>query len=129
SNGLHSLYVLKVFDRLFPGSPKSYRRTALMHDAGEAYAPDMHSLVKHKLPDYLKMLRNIEDGIADKFELVWPEPKNVKIADGVMLSTELVQLMRARPHIYTPLSDIKIKKVCPEAVYDIFLEKWEELKP
>lgn len=64
---------------------------ALMHDAAEAYMPDVARPVKRLIPQ----LKDVEDGllkvIAEAFSLEWPIPKyvedDVKSLDLILLST------------------------------------------
>lgn len=125
----HSLLCDDLLVTLYPDADIKLRRTMLLHDGAETYVPDVHSCVKHKLPDYLKLLRHIEDVFAEKFDLYWPEPAKVKQVDGILLSTELVKLMRSPPHIYNPRLDIEFKKTDCELVELAFLKRWEQLKP
>lgn len=125
----HSLYVDDLLIKMFPDVDTKIRRTALMHDCAETWLPDVHSDVKHELQDYLKLLREIEDKAADCFELIWPEPSKVKLVDGIMLSTELVKLMRTDPHVHKPLLDFEFQELHPKEVELLFLKRWEQLKP
>lgn len=127
----HSLLVDDLFCLMFPEQRdnRRRRRTCLMHDCGETWVPDVHSAVKHKLPDYLKLLREIEDIAAEAFDLEWPEHPQVKLVDGILVSTELVKLMRSPPHILEPRLDIEIKPMKPKDVELEFLKRWELLRP
>ena len=66
----HSIYVSQRAQEL--GSPDQRRdlaRWGLLHDATEAYMPDMPSPIKLCLPDFMAMEEKIKDSIMDAFEL------------------------------------------------------------
>jgi hypothetical protein len=67
----------------------------LLHDASEAYLSDINSPVKHR-PE-MQVYRDAEEKlmhvIAAKFNLSWPQPDWVKLADNTALSTEARDLM------------------------------------
>lgn len=72
---------------------------ALLHDASEAYLSDLARPVKHApgLGDvYLEAERRLEAAIATKFDLEWPWPEAVKVADERMLHREADILV---PHL------------------------------
>lgn len=127
----HSLLVDDLFCKMFPDQQNNLRRrrTCLLHDCGETWVPDVHSAVKHKLPDYLALLREIEDKAAEAFDLEWPEHPQVKLVDGILVSTELVKLMKTTPHILEPRLDIEIRPMKPEKVELEFMKRWEQLRP
>jgi hypothetical protein len=70
-----------------------YRREALMHDAAEAMTNDISSPLKSLLPDFKRIEQHIETVLAQKFNLRYPWPDEVKRVDLVMLATELRDLM------------------------------------
>lgn len=125
----HSVYVDDLLVKMFPDVDIKTRRTALMHDCPETWLPDVHSAVKHKFPEYMRVSAVIEKMAAEKFDLIYPEPPRVKLADGVILSTELVKLMKSQPHIERPLLDFEIKRMSCEKAELLFLKRWEQLKP
>jgi len=61
----------------------------LMHDAAEAYVGDMPYPIKLYLPDFVKIENRILKLIAEKFNLVWPAPKEVKTADTNIIADEM----------------------------------------
>ncbi len=69
---------------------------ALMHDASEAYLSDVIRPVKSSLPEYLTIERRLEVAIAERFDLVYPMPAEVKRLDNAILADECDQAM-ARP--------------------------------
>lgn len=76
--------------------PEELKRWGLLHDAAEAYVGDMPRPIKAILnlesPAFYENLEEqILKSIAQRFELVWPIPDEVKHADDVALCTEAVQ--------------------------------------
>lgn len=61
---------------------------ALMHDSTEAYLNDISSPTKYRLHCYKEAELNLEKTIAEKFNLQWPWPKEVKDIDMQMLEVE-----------------------------------------
>jgi hypothetical protein len=71
------------------------RLRALLHDAAEAYLPDMPRPLKH-LPEfawYRETERRIMDAVCERFGLELEEPASVKAADLRALATEARELM------------------------------------
>ena len=82
----------------------------LLHDASEAYLCDVPSPIKHA-SILGQLYRGFESGlmdvIADRFELMPTEPSVVKVADRILLATEMRDLMTncTPPAGITPLSE------------------------
>lgn len=68
----------------------------LLHDAGEAYLPDVASPVKQFLPDYNKIEDTITSKLFEKYGLQYPLRPKVKFADIWSLSTEAFYLLPSR---------------------------------
>lgn len=71
-------------------------RWGLMHDAAEAYMPDVASPIKHRFPLIQTMEYKLLDVIAEKFGLINLIPQDVHAADLVLLATEQRDLMADR---------------------------------
>ena len=111
--------------------PKSLKLMGLLHDAAEAYVKDLTWSVKVMLPEYKKIETPIERAIADRFELPFPYPPEIKIADNRMLATEKRDLMGVSPKpwrdgIPKPYDMEIIAWPHREARYQ-FLETWNRL--
>ena len=67
----------------------------LLHDAGEAYLPDIPRPIKHKkeLRSLVEAERKILKCVAQVFGLQLPIPVSIKRADNIMLATEARDLM------------------------------------
>src|SRR5271166_4350924 len=72
--------------RLLPANLKLF---GLLHDASEAYLADLPRPVKAGLPEYKAIETNVERVIAEKFELPFPMPPEVKAADQALLKDEV----------------------------------------
>jgi hypothetical protein len=66
---------------------------ALLHDSAEAFIGDCNRPLKSCLPEYKKIEDNILRAIAEKFNLTFPIPDEVKKVDNIVLSTEKRDLM------------------------------------
>lgn len=71
------------------------RLWVLLHDASEAYVNDIARPLKHSAAydAYRAAEEHIMKVIAQKYELVWPEPASVKAVDRRLLVTEIRDLM------------------------------------
>jgi 5'-deoxynucleotidase YfbR-like HD superfamily hydrolase len=63
-------------------------KTALLHDASEAYVGDVSSPLKKLLPEYKKIEDNVQLAIANYFGLKYPYPEHVMKADMYALKFE-----------------------------------------
>lgn len=66
---------------------------ALLHDATEAYIGDMVSPLKQILPQFKEIEQNLWKVIADKYNLPYMLPEEVKTADLKMLKAEKRDIM------------------------------------
>jgi hypothetical protein len=77
--------------------PKPLKLLGLLHDAAEAYCKDLTWSVKVMLPEYKAIEVPIEAAIADRFNLSFPYPPEIKEADNRMLATEKRDLFDKEP--------------------------------
>lgn len=114
--------------------PPADARWALLHDATEAYLPDVARPVKERLHGF----RDVEDGlmavIAAKFGLEGEMPGSIKTADLVLLATERRDLMGTPPYRWnstenvTPLPE-RIVPLEPSRALELFVDRFLELFP
>ena len=78
--------------------PKKFQLWGLLHDAAEAYLPDVPRPVKPFLAGFEAIERRIMECVAERFTLEWPMPAAVKVADNIALATERRDVMRATKH-------------------------------
>ena len=130
----HSVLVSWIMEDL--GLPPTYVFWGLMHDAAESYLGDMIRPLKRSMPEYRRVERKVMRAIAKRFGLIWPEPKEVKKYDNIVLAMERRDLMGPTPagHTWGSIEGIKppvaeITPVGPMAAKEMFLMRFEEVKP
>ncbi|GBF56408.1 hypothetical protein PbB2_00064 [Candidatus Phycosocius bacilliformis] len=119
----HSVWVSRIV-------PEELALWGLMHDAPEAFICDIPKPLKEMLPDYRKIEKAIEGPILEFFGLIGPMPSAVKAADMIMLATEQRQIMNNRdPWRWTlkPLEDATLECLEPQAAYELFIARANEL--
>ena len=103
------------------GMERNIALTALLHDAAEAYIGDVVTPVKKLLPEFLKIEERLERVIAEKFSLVYPFPKEIKIADKQALANEFATL---KPYCTGKSREC----LSPSDAKRLFLECFDRLK-
>lgn len=108
------------------------RQCMLMHDATEAYLPDVARPLKKLLPDFKAMEDRLEKIIAKKFDLIYPWPQEVKKLDLIMLATERRDLMATPPIPWISTENVatlpeKIESWPPEIAKREFLREYSFL--
>jgi hypothetical protein len=102
-------------------------RTALMHDASEAYLTDVSKPIKHLLVGYKEMENVLMSRLAERFKFTFPLPQIVKMTDVVLLATEARDLMGPAPAEWNlpfpPLAE-RIVPMNPEKAKDLFLRRF-----
>lgn len=112
-------------------TPDNFKLAALLHDANEAYLPDVPSPVKSLLPQYTKLEDFIQDAIDEIFGIrLTPLGKLiVKKSDQILLATEGRDLMgdtEGWALMESPLPD-KIKPLNSKDSESLFLKTYNEL--
>lgn len=98
--------------------PHKYNLQALLHDAGEAYLPDVPRPIKWDLPMYKEIENKIMDAILNKFNLDHVGKSEIKEADNILLATEARDLMdntKDWADLPTPLTEIIVPMRSGEA--------------
>lgn len=123
STAQHSVHVSEIV-------PSEFALWGLLHDASEAYVSDVARPIKHANAEFGEVYRAVEEvlakAVAIKFNLVWPEPPEVKVADKMMLRAEQRDLMANDPNP----GNIWEKAVLPwgpEKAERKFMERYLEL--
>lgn len=114
--------------------PRAFAYDALMHDAAEAYLGDVTAPLKALLPEYRAIEKRLEAALFERFGVGFPLSPHVKRIDMVMLATERRDLMPQDGPPWPCLENIapharRIYPVPPRAAVDMFLRRFEELKP
>lgn len=101
----------------------------LLHDATEAYIPDVIRPLKTQ-PEFA-WFRDIEDRIAaviaERFGLSWPEPAEVKLIDRRITADEIEVLMVDPWPVTGPKVGAVIECLDPTAAMTAFLKRFIEL--
>lgn len=128
SVGQHSVLVSEIVS-------EENARTALLHDASEAYLSDFARPIKQQ-PGFGEVYKEVEDrlmdAIAERFGIEWPVPAEVHAADNTLLVTEARDLMHGTkdwsPEYQTiePLDDT-ITSWLPKVTEHRFLDRYEDL--
>jgi uncharacterized protein len=103
----------------------------LLHDAHEAYLGDMTRPVKNELPDYLKLVGNVQRAIENKFMVGFYNTDEIKFADDTLLSTEKRDLLNAPVDAWAALPEpllTRIHPLSPGAAEVRFTRVFEELR-
>jgi len=74
---------------IFGNELKELTLAALLHDATEAYMPDMPSPVKALLPDFKELEHKVSQHIFDHFDLTYPYHKLIKTVDTNLRGSEV----------------------------------------
>lgn len=112
--------------------PREDALWALLHDASEAYLPDVARPVKRAMPGFMEIEDRLMQAVAERFGLRRPMPESVHHADLVLLATERRDLMSSPPYRWlstenvTPLPERINPKLPPEA-REMFLHRFGEL--
>ncbi len=88
----HSIVVSEMLEVLKATVEEQY--IGLMHDASEAYLPDVASPLKGHLPGYCEIETRVEKVIAEAFGFEFPHPKIIKVADVEAFKHEFKNIMR-----------------------------------
>lgn len=112
--------------------PTADRRWGLLHDATEAYLPDVARPVKKNLPGFVEIEDRLMECIATKFRLGGTMPVSVKEADVILLATERRDLMSDAPYRWTSTENVDplintIDPWGPELAKERFLQRFKEL--
>lgn len=78
---------------------KVERRSALLHDASEAYLSDIARPVKHSggMREYIGLEKGIELAVCERFRTTYPSDPLMKWVDNVMLRQEAQKLLNPKP--------------------------------
>jgi len=119
----HSIRVAEIL-------PEKYKLLGLLHDASEAYLPDLPRPIKAGMPEFKAMENVILQAVFRKYGIdpMLTSDGVVKEADNILLATEARDLMDNTDDWATlpfPLSD-KIIPFCSEWIEEKFLERFNE---
>jgi hypothetical protein len=115
------------------GEDEATQLWGLMHDASEAYLVDLPTPLKQN--EFGELYRGAENvlmrAICERFTMSSIEPEIVRVADGVMLATEVRDLMpNKREHwknLMVRAHDMRISAWPPKIAEHRFLQRFREL--
>lgn len=109
--------------------PEEHALWGLLHDASEAYISDIASPVKNH-PDFGTYYDIAEDrltrAVAERFGLPYPMPKEIKVADKMMLRAEQRDLMPNDP-TEGPIYEGEVVPWSPYDAERIFLSRYHTI--
>lgn len=130
---LVSLYVEHVL-----GAPQ-FALEALLHDSSEAYNGDLIRPLKYD-PAFREPFQRVEElnekAHAEAFNLVYPYPPEIKIADEALVAAEVDQIIIKHPdqdwsygalHDRSRVADYQIAMLLPNDAKLVFLKRYYEL--
>lgn len=119
--------------------PPKYALEALLHDGSETYLNDLIRPLKYD-ESFRKPFLHVEElnerAIARRFQLQYPFPIEVKIADDAMAAAEIAQIVVKDPddewvsgklHDDTTVAPVKIECWSPEVARGMFLKRYDQL--
>lgn len=111
--------------------PSKLALVGLLHDASEAYCGDVASPLKRLIPDYRKIEDRVQKAIAAHFDLPYPYPEEVHIADKRAYITERRMITDGTDALwyteFKPSTKVKIVGFTPEQSKKLFLNRYKEL--
>lgn len=133
----HSVYVARFVERDL--DKPEFALEALLHDAPEAYLQDMIRPIKYH-PAFNEAYLALEDMnmqvIARRFNLVYPFPPEIKIADEAVTAAECEQIivrdkreewMSGHLHDRSRVARVRIKMMLPHEARFFFLQEFRRL--
>ena len=112
--------------------PPELAMAGLLHDASEAYVGDVVKPLKQLLPDFEAVEDRVERAVADRFNLPFPMPYEIKHADLRLLRTEQRDLTSGNKHNwsgldkYEPLAE-RINPLPANDAAKLFFDRFDEL--
>lgn len=111
--------------------PFAQAKQALLHDAGEAYLPDVSRPIKGSLRGFAELEDEVLLAVGRRFNLDNLMTKEIKDADNLLLVTEARDVM-GKPPIPWDFPAIKplptvIKPLPPKQAKDLFLRRAKEI--
>ena len=120
----HSVYVSR-------NVPREFALWGLLHDAAEAYLPDVPRPIKPILTNFSELEKKIMAAVIERFELDPPEePEIVKRIDNAILADEQQQIMSDPPEDWflpEPPLGVRIESWLPHKAIGEFLIRFAEL--
>lgn len=113
--------------------PEEFAMEGLLHDAAEAYLPDVAYPIKHNFPTLMSVEDNLHNVIAQKFGLIYPYPEAVTDVDRRITIDEAKAFMTSKGDWWGHDMDNGcyngpgIKGFSPKKAKELFLNRFFEL--
>lgn len=110
--------------------PTGLQLWGLLHDAGEAYLPDVPRPIKPMLTGFRDLEDRVMLAVCRRFGLNCPEPPEVKRIDTAILADEMAQVMGPPPanwHLPEDPLGVTIEGWLPERAEKEFLARFKRL--
>ena len=100
---------------------------ALLHDASEAYLPDVCRPIKKHLRGFKSLENQVMAAIAERFALTLPMPESIHDIDLVMLATEQRDLLCSPPAVWGSTKGVRmLDRIIPWSPAVAEREFWAE---
>lgn len=112
--------------------PPQHAMAGLLHDAAEAFIGDVSRPLKALLPDYKAIEKRIEHAVLSRFGVDPKLPREIKVADIILLRTEQRDLMTRAATDWKILEGVEplhevIVPMAPAQAKAAFLARYNEL--
>lgn len=130
----HSIIVSEMAEQ----ESKELARWGLLHDASEAYLPDVARPIKSFFAGFKQWEESLLQAVADTFNLPWPMPGLIKAFDAFALRAEASLLMRDEEwqiNDYVDSYTVDLKRdpsiigANPYVARELFLKRFLDLFP
>ena len=82
----HCVLVSEVLEEM--GADLTVQRQGLLHDASEAYLPDVAAPIKPHIKGFKILERRVHDAVAERYDLPTPWPRAIKDVDELLFHYE-----------------------------------------
>jgi hypothetical protein len=106
-----------------------YKMEALLHDAVEAYLPDIAFPLRGAFNGFAKTEEHLHILVADRFNTIWPLPKEVKMVDRKITRDEAWHLMHSQGRYWPGSTDrigVDVESWSPHEAERRFLDAYAE---
>lgn len=93
-------HCILIHDFLLDGGDRELARWGLMHDASEAYLPDVAGPIKAHIVGFAEIEDRVLRAVAARFDLPWPIPAEVHHLDKLLYWREREALLKDVPWVY-----------------------------
>jgi len=111
--------------------PPKLALCGLLHDASEAFLGDISSPLKQLLPNYKDIENNVQEQIAKAFNLPWPFPEDIHVADKKLYWAERKTLAPGVDSLWHqergPARKVEVKGFLPKEARKMFINRYKEI--